>query len=313
MPEVAPEEIRLAEGCREAAADLNPALIELYEGFLKGGGWDPDQFLVYFFARRQGLLRGCTNFAVLPEASASGETLVGRNYDWAYSDLSYCEARAIKVSGALSFVSYTHHWIGHPDCLNEAGVFIAISSLPAVEATQPGIQWNLLVDTIAMTCRSVKEGVDLLTGVSHLRSMTYLLADGSDAAAVEASSAGTTVRRPVGGIAIATNHVVGALDGTDRTRHSIARYDRAEGTLKGKAPNVQETDVIRVLRDPVCTIRDGRRFLHELDHVPLAALENWGTIWSTVCRPAKREIKIAAGHPDDVPYVPVAWKVESPS
>jgi predicted choloylglycine hydrolase len=307
MPTVSGSEIAFAKTCREKAEKVFPAVTEMFEGFLEAGKWDPDQFLVYFFARRQGLLRGCTNFAVLPEVTETGQMLAGRNYDWAYSDVPFCEARLLDVSGALSFVSYTHHWIGHPDCLNEAGVFVAISSLPAVEPVGPGVQWNILVDAIASACQSVSEAVTLLCEVSHLRSITYLVVDQNTAAAVEASPDGVSVRYPVDGIVVATNHSVGSADGSDRTRHSIVRYNQAEIRLRDRSPKITESDVLDVLSDPVCTIRDGKRFLHELDHVPLAAVENWGTIWSTLCCPANREIKIAEGHPEDTEYVRIAW------
>ena len=308
MQAVSHDEIEFAKACQDRVAELNPLLIRLYEGYLAEGGWDPDPFLVYFFARKQGLLRGCTNFAVVPEASSDGETIAGRNYDWAYSDLAFCEARVIELEGALPFVSYTHHWVGHPDCLNDAGLFIAISSLPRMDVGRPGIQWNLLVDTMAMTCATVAEAIDLLTNVVHLRAMTYLLADRTTAAAVEASDSGTVIRYPDDGIVVATNHVVGKLDDSDRTRHSVARYDTAFHQLSRKAPGITRGDVETVLKDPVCTIRDGKRFLHPLDHVPLSALENWGTIWSTVCRPGRGRLDIAAGHPQDVPFQTVDWK-----
>jgi hypothetical protein len=307
MPPVTASDITFAEACRDKAAEVFPAVIETYEGFLEGGQWDADPFLVYFFARKQGLLRGCTNFAALPGVTETGETLVGRNYDWAYSDVPFCEARAIDVSGAFSFVSYTHHWIGHPDCLNEAGVFVAISSLPAAEATDPGVQWNILVDAIASACESVSEAVALLSGVRHLRSITYLVADEHTAVAVEATPDSVTVRHPSDGIVVATNHAVGVSDGSDRTRHSIARFDRAESRLRECLPRIAESDAIDVLGDPVCTIRDGKRYLHELDHVPLAAVENWGTIWSTIGHPGRREMKIAEGHPQDAAYTPINW------
>lgn len=307
LPDVDDGDLRFAEACRDAACTLNPDLDELYQGFRDGGGWQERRFLFYFFARRQGLLRGCTNFAVCPASTADGETLVGRNYDWAYSDLPYCEARAVDTEGRLAFVSYTHHWVGHPDCLNEAGLFVAISSLPAEPPQGPGVQWNLLVDTVATRCATVEEAVSTLTGVTHLRSITYLLADPRTAAAVEATPRGVTVRAQEKGIVIATNHALGHRDGTDRTRHSLARYGRAHDRLSEAAPNVTAEDAIGVLRDPVCTIREGKRFLHELDHVPLAAEENWGTIWSTVCRPASKDMRVAPGHPDDEPYAPVAW------
>jgi hypothetical protein len=307
IPVPGPGDLKFAEACRQEAMQVFPQVGEMFEGFLEGGDWDEDAFSFYFFARKQGLLRGCTNFAVLPSATLDRETLVGRNYDWAYSDLPYCESRVIAVDDALKFVSYTHHWIGHPDCLNEAGLFIAISSLPAIETCEPGVQWNILVDAMASSCRTVSEAVALLSGVRHLRAITYLIADADDAAAVEASPKGVHVRTPKDCIVIATNHVVGESDGSDRSLHSTARYERADDRLSVKVPGIAESDITSVLKDPVCTIRDGKRFLHPLDHVPLAAAENWGTIWSTVCRPARGEIKVAEGHPEDAHYVPIKW------
>ena len=83
MPKVEEADIAFARACQQAVADLCPPLIDLYAGFLEGGGWDEETFLVYYFARRQGMLRGCTNLAVVPVATLEGETLIGRNYDWA--------------------------------------------------------------------------------------------------------------------------------------------------------------------------------------------------------------------------------------
>ncbi len=93
----------------------------------------------------------------------------------------------------LPFVPYTHHWIGHPDCPNAAGVFVSISSLPRGEAVDLGVQWKLLVGAIASACTSAAEAVDLLIGMSHPRSMTYLIADRVSACAVEATPRGTVV------------------------------------------------------------------------------------------------------------------------
>ena len=308
MPHVSTEDVAIARACRDLVGELNPALIDLHDGLLEGGGWAPETFLVYFFARRQGLLRGCTNLAVLPGYTVDGKTRVGRNYDWAYSDLPYCEARAVSLTGARPFVSYTHHWVGHPDCLNASGLFVAISSLPAEEAPKPGVQWNLFVDSIAMTCDTVGQAVALLTAYPHLRAITYLLADATSAAAVEATPSGVRVRQPENGVVVATNHKFGANDESDRTRHSVARFNRATERLTKQQELAGDQDIVGVLRDPVCTIRDGKRLLHELDHVPLAALKDWGTIWSTIARPADRYMEIAQGHPDDAPYTVVNWQ-----
>ena len=75
MPVPDASDLSFAEACRDAALEVFPQAGEMYEGFLEGGGWEPNAFFTYFFARKQGLLRGCTNFAVLPSATADGEAI----------------------------------------------------------------------------------------------------------------------------------------------------------------------------------------------------------------------------------------------
>ncbi len=79
IPEVTNEDVRFARPCRAAAQIVFPKDSEILEGFLGGGHWNLGVFLAYFFARKQGILRGCTNFAVLPDATKDGHTVVGRN------------------------------------------------------------------------------------------------------------------------------------------------------------------------------------------------------------------------------------------
>ncbi len=302
MPDVARSEVAFAGACRGCVEELHPPLVEMFEGMLAGGGFDRDRFTVYFFARKQGMLRGCTNFAALPPLTRDGAVIAGRNYDWVYSDLKWCELRYLHVEGAFPILSYTHHWVGHPDCLNREGLFIAISSLPGQASRGPGVQWNLMVDALSATCRRVDEAERLLRSVHHLRSIAYLIVDAQGGAFVaEAVPGSVRVRRPESGYVIATNHMLGEADASVRARRSQVRYSRVEEVLRARAGRVDEAVAKEILSDHDCTICSGAHGGH--------ASGDWGTIWSSVCRPDLPAVQIAPGHPCEVAYETVTFEM----
>ncbi len=306
MPGVSPPEVAFALACRGCVEALYPPILEMFEGMLAGGGFDRDRFTVYFFARKQGVLRGCTNFAALPSITRDGAVIVGRNYDWVYSDLKWCELRYLHVEGALPVLSYTHHWAGHPDCLNTEGLYIVISSLPGQEPQAPGVQWNLLVDTLTATCCRVDEAERILRSVYHLRSIAYLIVDAEGGAIVaEAGPGHVRIRRPENGALIATNHMLGEEDASARSRYSRLRYTRVEEVLRARSGHVDEAVAKEILSDHNCTICCG---VHGAQSASPHRDEDWGTLWSSVCRPDLPGLQIAPGHPCEVAYEPVTFE-----
>ena len=183
VPKVTAAEVAFARLCAGVTKEVFPPALDTFRGMADASGLGGDDFLAYYFARREGVLRGCTMFAVVPPVTRDGGVIVGRNYDWVYSDLKWCEARGIRQAGAFLTLGYTHHWAGLPDALNEEGLFVAIASLPKRPPERPGLQWNLIVDAMMATCRAVREAEALLTSVSHLPPMSYLLAHPSPAPA----------------------------------------------------------------------------------------------------------------------------------
>lgn len=306
MPMATKRDSAYALECLREAEKLYAPLVESYEGMIKGGGFDRGRFTFYFFARREGVIRGCTGFAALPPVTRNRAVIVGRNYDWVYSDLKWCELRHIHSEGVTPFISYSHHWAGHPDCLNEKGLCVIISSLPRREPAEPGLQWNLLVDTIAETCSSVEEAEQVLTSVYHLRSMAYLITDSyGRAVVVEAKPGNVKVRRPENGVLISTNHMLGDEDVSECSRHSRIRYEYTEGVLRERIGEVDETLAEEILSDHHCTICAG---IHGGNPDEIGRREGWGTIWSTICRPDKRILKVAPGHPCEVGYETIRFE-----
>lgn len=303
FPKSTPGEVEFARRCREVVEGIYPPILGEFEGLLDGGGFDRDDFSAYFFARKEGILRGCTSFAVLPSITRDKTTIVGRNYDWIYSDLKWCELRYIRPDGAYPTVSYTHHWAGSPDVLNSEGLCVAMASLPRRDARKPGLQWNLVIDIMMDTCRDVAQARSFITKVPHLRSMSYLIADAlGEAIVVEALPDSVTIREPENGFVIATNHRIGRepVDSPESNRRSQIRYRRAEEMIAERAGFIDEEVAKRILRDHQCHICSGI-------HGNVRERE-WGTIWSLICKPQEGGFWIAPGHPCEVEYE----KVERP-
>jgi predicted choloylglycine hydrolase len=293
LPQSTEEMILFAKRCCEVARTVYPPILEEFEGLLDGSQLNRNDFTAYFFGRTEGILRGCTSFAVLPPRATI--PLVGRNYDWAYADSRWCEARWIRPQTGFATVSYTHHWAGSPDVLNEHGLFVAMNSLPKVEAKHPGLQWNAVIKAMTETCRNVGDARRFIVEVPHLRSMTYLIADtAGEATAVEATPEGVSIREPTGGYIIATNHRVGGND--DRPR-SQRRYRFVEEFLNGHY-SIDEKDVECILQDHTGDICSGGHKTTD----QAGELMGWGTIWSLIAYPSERRLRIAPGHPCEAPY-----------
>jgi hypothetical protein len=256
-------------------------------------------------------------FAVEPSCRAGGRgPIVGRNYDWAVDDLRWCELHRYQSDAGMRRIGYTHHWAGCPDVLNEAGMYVALASLPPQPVRRPGVQWDVVVERISETCATVEEAVAVCGRARHLRSMSYLLADAAgNAAVVEATPDDVRVRRPAGGFIVATNVALGgepanvaesesgyelaeplavrtvSPQGTERARR---RLEAATRMIEDAAPEVSEETVRAILSDhsaPICTG----------DHAhPDGA--RWATIWSGLCTPADGACEIAPGLPCRHPY-----------
>jgi len=316
-----------AAACVEAAAEAFPPAVEEFEGMLRGGGFDRERLLPYYFARLESGLGGCTMFAVPPALRDEGAgPVVGRNYDWAVADLRWCELRRFEQTGGQRRIGYTHHWAGCADILSEAGLYVAIASLPPVDVRAPGVQWNIVVDMVSECCATVDEAARRCAGVRHLRSMSYLLADARGGVGIVEATPETVRFRgpkrdapdddsPAGqdGIVLAANVALGGCLMKDWTAtepacvlpvpirlaspeyrrspptRAVRRVERARELLEAAAPRISLRDVERVLRDhraPICTG----------DHSQPDG-GRAGTIWSGVSLPARGEFMIAPGLP----------------
>lgn len=166
--------------------------------------------------------------------------------------------------------------------------------------------WNLLVDTLAATRCRVNEAERIMRSAYHLRSIACLIVEaGGGAIVAEAWPGQVRIRRPENGYLIATNHFLGEVDASARSRYSRMRYTLVEEVLRDRSGSVDETVAKEILSDHNCTI-----FCRVHGGQPSSAHrdENWGTLWSSVCWPDLPGLQIAPGHPCKVAYEPVTFE-----
>ena len=306
---------QFVQACFEAAAEAFPPVVREFEGIVRGGGFDREAMMRYYFARVESQLGGCTMFALDAERRATGDgPIVGRNYDWAVSDLRWCELQRFLPEPGPRRIGYTHHWAGCADLLTENGLYIAIASLPPADVRAPGLQWNIVVDMMAERCSTVAEALDACAAVRHLRPMSYLLADAAGGIGlVEATPDGVRSGPGAAGIVVAANAPQGGRlvrdwtlekppyllrapirlappnyrdDAVERARR---RIERAHALLEDAASRLSTDDVKSVLSDHEAPICAG-------DHAHPDGTP-WGTIWSGICTPTEGRFRIAPGLP----------------
>lgn len=302
MPESDGRGSEFAARCEAIVKEIYPPILEKVEGLIEGSGLSPHDFKAYFYTRGGLSQVGCTNLAILPPYTKEGLLLLGGNYDWFYSAGEWQEVRVFRPQGAYSHISVTHHWAGSPHGLNERGVAVLLSVLPEREVNKPGLQWHLVIDILMETCDDLEEARELITSLPHLRAFNYLIADEHQAIVAEATPDGVTIREPEGGLLVATNHLPGREFREDelaepdrlRQRRSLTRYKRVHQMVGERPRGVDLGAVKAILRDHEAPICRG-------DHPSVEARGGFdgvfGTIWSLICRPERREILLADGHP----------------
>ncbi len=328
LPPPEPKMLRFARQCEELVARHAPELLEEMHGVADAAEVDYDAFMTLTLTVPfdpddvpdlcRMSLPACTVLAVLPERTADGRTIVGRNYDF-FHDVSEESATIYRVypegrqkhaaQGCHASAGVSDIWVGRDDGLNDAGLFVGIASI-FMPGLQPGLVFWLITRLVLDRCATVEEGLELIRSLPHAASWTYLLADASGKAAVvepglactgaAGTGDGVEVRYAEDGLLIMTNHPVcprWAGEAAFIPPDSHPRYDRLRALLGGKTP-VDLEMVKAALRD-----HDGLVCSHGA-HFPN---RKFGTLWSVAGKPGDRSIDVASGYPCQNRYETVAF------
>lgn len=267
--------------------------------------------------RRQG---ECSAFAVLPEASADGHTLIGQNWDW----LLHCFDTVVVVEAeqddAPNYVTVVEAGLLAKTGMNSSGLGVATNALVTDDDRgAPGVPYHVLLRAF-MDCETISDAYAAAQRGLRSSSANYLLAH-RDGVAVDLETAPGDFSRifllfPDDGVLLHTNHF--RADRFDRKDVSLwvmpdspFRLERLKGAVASE-PGTLSLDTFRaVLADHanypsgICCHPDARMEEHD----------RGATVASVLMDLDAARIWVADGHPCTAPYreVEVGALMDKPS
>lgn len=255
--------------------------------------------------RRQG---ECSAFAVLPEASADGHTLLGQNWDWLLHCFDTVVVLEAEQDEAPNFVSVVEAGLLAKTGLNSSGLGVATNALVTDDDRgEPGIPYHVLLRAL-MDCENLSDALATVQRGVRSSSANYLLAH-EDGVAVDVEAAPGDFSRlflelPEDGVLLHTNHYRSAsFDRRDVSLwvmpDSPFRLERLKAAVRHARPGGLSLDTFRAaLGDHanypsgICCHPDRRMDPHD----------QGTTVASVLMDLDGRRIWLADGHPCTTPY-----------
>ena len=246
-------------------AEYDERFLREIHGIAEGAGVDPADVLalnvrteiVYAAKARQAarLAGGCTAIAVLPEASASGETLLAQNWDWYPHSRETVVVLESAPDDGPAFVTVVEAGLLAKAGLNAAGLGLVTNALGTdADAGKAGVPYHVVLRAI-LDCETISAALHAIQRGFRASSASYVLAHADGlAACVEALPGDFSALHllfPEDGLVVHSNHFLApAFSRKDvslwASPDSPFRLDRARRLLE---PPVLVEDLERLLTD----------------------------------------------------------------
>jgi isopenicillin-N N-acyltransferase-like protein len=313
---------------REAAryeapiAAFDPRYVQEMRGIAEGAGVDLEDVLsinvrteVMFAAKARaaeaagaGQRQGeCSAFAVVPEASVDGHTLLGQNWDWLLHCFDTVVVLEAEQDEGPNFVSVVEAGLLAKTGMNSAGLGITTNALVTQDDRgEPGIPYHVLLRAF-MDCETMPDALTAAQHGTRSSSANYLLAHRDGMAVNMETTPGDFSRIfltfPDDGVLLHTNHYRSqAFDRKDVGRwvmpDSPFRLERLRSAVAAERGSLSLETFRRVLADHanypsgVCCHPDARMDVHD----------QGATVASVLMDLDERRVWLADGHPCTVPY-----------
>lgn len=214
-----PSAVRRASRYRSSIGDFLPdALLEM-QGIAEGADVELGDVLA-LNARSELMFAGaapdrghageCTSFAVLPEATADGHTLIGQNWDWlpfARETMVLLEVRREEGPGYLTVAEAGHlAKVG----FNTAGLGVCTNTLvSALDDGRPGVPYHVLLRAL-LDAETMSQAARTLYAAERAFSANYVIAheDGlaMNVETLPGDTGGVHVALPENGVLWHANH-----------------------------------------------------------------------------------------------------------
>lgn len=208
---------------REPIERFDPRLLEEIRGIADGAGLEEADILainvrteVMFAAkardaadwsRRPG---ECSAFAVLPDRSAAGHTLIGQNWDWLLHAYDTCVVLEVTREDGPDYVTVVEAGLLAKTGMNSSGIGLVTNALVSdADAGVPGVPYHLALRGI-LDAETISDALAVLQRGFRSSSANYLVAH-RDGLAVDVEAAPGGFERlflsfPDDGVLLHTNH-----------------------------------------------------------------------------------------------------------
>lgn len=216
----------------------------------------------------------CTALAVTPEASATGHTLIGQNWDWMVGVKKNVLVLEIEQRERPNILTFTEAGFVGKIGLNSAGIGLCANLLVGPE-TVPGVPFHLFCRGI-LNASTLGEAIGKVLGAQSGACGNFLIAhaDG-EAIDLETTPRGSDYLYSRSGVLTHSNHFESRLTVEDVGRRlfpdTILRYCRSGKLLEKERGQITQETFQKVLRDhfnfpnAICRHPDGR--LPELEQI----------------------------------------------
>jgi isopenicillin-N N-acyltransferase-like protein len=250
---------------------------------------------------------GCSAFAVLPEASDTGHTLVGQNWDWLPHSSDTVVVLEVTQDDGPDFVTVVEAGLLAKTGMNSSGIGLTTNALVTDrDEGVPGIPYHLVLRGI-LDAENMSDAYAVAQRGFRSSSANYLVAS-DDGIAVDIEAAPGDFSQlflgfPSGGVLLHTNHFVSpAFDGKDVSLwvmpDSPFRLERLHSEVEAAGTKLRLEDFRTFLSDHanypsgVCCHPDAR----------MDPLDRGTTVASVLMDLDARRMWIADGHPCTSPY-----------
>jgi isopenicillin-N N-acyltransferase-like protein len=296
--------------------DFAPHIIEEIRGIAEGSGVDFGDILalnvrseVMFASGAQdnkklsgALANECSSFAVLPEVTSEGHTLVGQNWDWLLHARDTVVLVHARRDDGPDYVTIVEAGLLAKTGVNSAGVASCTNTLVSyLDDGAVGVPYHVMLRRL-LDAESITDAVTTVVNADKALSGNFLLGDVDGLAIdMEVNPGGATSVRtlmPRDGVLAHTNHFLSPDLARSDSRigtspSTLFRLDCLESTLRRGAPTLS----IRNLQD---ALSDHRNFpLGVCSHGDDRAseYERYATIASVIYDLDAHEVYLAAGAP----------------
>jgi isopenicillin-N N-acyltransferase like protein len=305
---------------REAVERFEPRYLEELQGVAEGAGVPFEDVLainvrteVMFAAKarsseEEGRRVGeCSAFAVLPEASLNGHTLIGQNWDWLLHAFETVVVLESKQDDGPDFVTVVEAGLLAKTGMNSSGIGLVTNALVTdLDRGEPGVPYHLVLRGI-LDAENLSDALAVAQRGFRSSSANYLVAatDGLafDIEATPGDFAALHLLFPTDGVLLHTNHFLSpAFDRTDVSLwvmpDSPFRLEQL-GSAVGRADGKLSIDDFRsFLADHanypsgICCHPDARMAVHD----------QGATVASVLMDLDEKRMWVADGHPCTNPY-----------